>query len=223
MSDLFEEEKDLSNDTPSLEKVIEASNYQNWLEFNVCKPAIVEEYDHKTQIARVRPVFKKKYRDGTVNKAPLVYEVPVCHPRSSGAFIHLPIKKGDYVLLVFADRSLEEWLQAGGEVLPKDKRAHDITDAFALPMGYPKNAAFNPINANDLVIKNEENGNFLELRVKNNNHLQVKNNKEELVKVLDDLITTLREAVVYTSTGAQKLRHKEFSRVQKRLKTFLEG
>jgi len=64
-------------------------------------------------------------------------------------------------------------------------------------------------------------GNKLEIRIKKNGKIQIFNQGEELINVINDFITTVRQAVVYTSTGAQKLRHLNFSPVQKRLKTFL--
>lgn len=44
-----------------------------------------------------------------------------------------PVKKGDTVMIVMADRSLDRWLSQGGEVTPDDRRQHDLSDAIAVP------------------------------------------------------------------------------------------
>lgn len=46
-----------------------------------------------------------------------------------------PVKPGDGCLLIFAERSLDEWKDGGGEVTPNDPRAMDLSDAVAL-MGF---------------------------------------------------------------------------------------
>jgi hypothetical protein len=62
-------------------------------------------------------------------------DVPVLFPRSGVFSITWPLKKGDDIFLVFSQRSTEEWyLKSGdGAIDPKDKRRHDLSDAFAIP------------------------------------------------------------------------------------------
>jgi len=60
-------------------------------------------------------------------------EVPVLMPQGGGYQMKLPITKGDVVLLVFCDRSLDIWKSKGGEVDPIDLRQHHLSDAVAIP------------------------------------------------------------------------------------------
>lgn len=68
---------------------------------------------------------------------PVIPNVPIVMPRSNvaGLSITVPIKQGDSVLLIFADRSIDNW-QSSGEVSPPAEqimpRLHDITDAIAI-------------------------------------------------------------------------------------------
>ena len=57
--------------------------------------------------------------------------------RTANAYIHPPIKSGDYVMLVFGERSIDKVLLSGSEVDPDDLRKHSLNDAIAIP--------FNPI------------------------------------------------------------------------------
>lgn len=68
---------------------------------------------------------------------PAIPDVPILFPGGSGASVTWPILAGDPCLIVFCDRSTEEWISAGGSssVEPTDDRTHDISDAIAIPMG----------------------------------------------------------------------------------------
>lgn len=72
------------------------------------------------------------YRD-----LPILANVPVVFPHStvSGYSLTIPILIGDQVLVVIADRSIDEWQASGGTGRPVESatpRAHDLTDAIAI-------------------------------------------------------------------------------------------
>ena len=103
---------------------------------NTCMPGeIVGVADLVSKgLVDVKPLVKKRFTDGETLAMPTVYSVPVMYCRtSSDVGITFPLAKGDGVLLVFSQRSLDEWLDKGGEVDPRDNRCHDITDAIAIP------------------------------------------------------------------------------------------
>lgn len=102
-------------------------------ELHSCLPARVEKYDHTTQRAEVKPLLRRRYADGEVQEMPVIAGVPVVWPRSGGASLTMPVRRGDGVILVFADRSLDKWLALGGEVTPDDRRRHHLSDAIAVP------------------------------------------------------------------------------------------
>ena len=222
----FIEEQEVAQEkvTPSPTEVFKRAMRGMAMEMRVSMPAEVTRYDHKKQLVDVQPYFKRRYKDGKVEDAPVIYNVPVGFLRANGAWISVPLEKGDSVWLIFADRSLEKWLSSGESGDPQDTRIHDMSDAIAYPGVYPFSDPAPINNPKDLIIRNadKEGKNFVEFRVKKNNHLQILNKSDELLKVLDDLVKTIRAAVVYTSTGVQKLKHKDFAKVHARLKTFVE-
>ena len=100
-------------------------------------PGRVEEYDHQAQKANVQPLIKKKYLDGKVESLPIINDVPIIWPRTTGVgkasvSFTFPVRKDDLCLLVFAERALENWRTAGGEQEPGDPRKYDLTDAVAI-------------------------------------------------------------------------------------------
>jgi hypothetical protein len=64
---------------------------------------------------------------------PVIPRVPVVFPGANGFRVTFPIVAGDTVLLVFADRSIDAWLDRGVLVEPTDARSHDLADAIAIP------------------------------------------------------------------------------------------
>jgi len=122
-------------------------------DMHICMPAKILEYDYTKQKAKVQPALNQKYNDGEVVKLPAIFNVPVIHPASGGASITFPVNVGDKVLLVFSEKSLEEWLQNGNQVTPDDPRQNSLTDAVAhlgfRDFGTPSPAA----NNTDLLVK----------------------------------------------------------------------
>lgn len=124
------------NETPSFAQVIQDHIEARLCDVHVALPASVEVYDHATQKATVQPQIKRIYRDGDEVLIPKIQDVPVAWPRANSAFLHFPLKKGDQVLLIFSERSIDEWKSQGGEVTPSERRKHAFSDAFALAGGY---------------------------------------------------------------------------------------
>jgi hypothetical protein len=204
----FEEQENPQNEaTPSLAELLRQAMEATSSKIRVSCPGEVVKYDFKKQLADVRPDFDRKYSDGKVVKSPIIYNVPVKHPRAFGCIIHLPLKKGDKVELIFSDRSLENWLSNGKAGAPPSKRAHHISDATAYPGLYPFSDAAKVHNGKDLILKNGQ----VEMRMKPNGKLQVLNSTNELVKLLVD----------YMKADILGAHHWKVA-IQTQMKTFLE-
>lgn len=102
-------------------------------EMHVSLPAQIEKYDYKEQRADVLPLLRRAYADGEVEDMPVIPDVPVIWPRSGSAQMTMPVKRGDTVMLVFTDRSIDRWLAQGGNATPDEGRQHDLSDAIAVP------------------------------------------------------------------------------------------
>lgn len=101
--------------------------------------------------AVVRPDMSKLLADGTPLPPPNIVSVPIVWPGASGgeASMTMPLKPGDGVVLLFSQRSLEDWLNGNAEA-PSDPRMFDITDAIAIPGLSASASAPDP---NDVVIR----------------------------------------------------------------------
>lgn len=104
-------------------------------------PAKVIKYDAAKQVVDVQPAVKRPIVDSegneTVESLPQITNVPVAFPRAGDNWLTFPIAAGDFVLLVFAERSIDSWRVKGEESDPQHLRMHSLADAVAIPGVYP--------------------------------------------------------------------------------------
>lgn len=100
-------------------------------------PAQVLKWDAAAQRVDVQPLLLDVYEEEggarATQKLPVITNVPVVFPGAGGFRLTFPVKVGDTVLLVFAERSLDTWLAKGGLADPVDVRTHHLSDAIAIP------------------------------------------------------------------------------------------
>lgn len=125
----------MTNNMTGLGGVLRQALAQQMQMLNVALPGQIIDYDAGAQNATVQPLLDFRPNDGEAERLPVLSDVPVIWPRSGGASMTFPVKPGDGCLLIFIDRSLDEWKHAGGSVAPEDTRAHAFSDAVAL-MGF---------------------------------------------------------------------------------------
>lgn len=120
-------------------------------------PGRIESYDKDEVRAEVTPMVGKNYVvDGPTNYKSIV-SVPVLFPRSADAHITFPLKQGDGVLLIFSERSIEEWLNSSVKLedsgpeqkVPSNARKFSLTDAIAIPGLFSFNGKGSKIDSGD--------------------------------------------------------------------------
>ncbi len=174
------------NNVGSLDELLRLSFQEFAGELRVCLPGRIEQYDPDTHIASVQPLIKRRFygrREAVL--LPIINQVPIVHPRTGTALIRLPVASGDIVTLVFADRSIETWLQGNGtETESFDTRQHHLSDAYAILGGYPE--------GNKCKAKNPK---ALEIEVKDGTKITIGNGAEELLQLASDAFTELRSLI----------------------------
>lgn len=114
-------------------------------------PGIVKAYDPATNKATIQPALNKNYQSGPI-EMPLMENVPIMFQAGSNFAINFPINEGDYVLLVFCERSIDLWKSVGGQVTPTDPRKFNLSDAIAIPGLMPFTGDFSKNNGTDFII-----------------------------------------------------------------------
>lgn len=149
--------------SPGLEEVLRAAVHQGLMDVHTALPGRVERYDPDKQKADVKPLLMRTviHDDGTeLSEAlPVIPDVPVMFPRGGGFFISFPVEQGDFVLLVFCERSIDKYLAGyGTDTDPVDLRMHDLSDAVAIPAFYPFAKAISDASGTDLVLGQDNAG-----------------------------------------------------------------
>ena len=99
-------------------------------------PGVITAYDYTTKKASVQPTIKKIFENGEKLTMPIITNVPVIFPGTSKGVIHFEITPGqDTCLIVFTERSLENWLSSDPtqSAEPGDPRQMDLSDAVCIP------------------------------------------------------------------------------------------
>ena len=159
---------------------------------NTAMPGSIVSYDYTQQKAQVQPDLRRKYKDGSVQSMPELVNVPVIFPQGGGFHMHWPLNPGDTVLLVFSQRSMDEWLKSGGEVTPQDPRMLDLSDAIAIPGLIP----FSPASpAADNQNFNLEMGSA-RMRISPSGQFCFRGVSEELMSILDEMFSAIQAITV---------------------------
>jgi len=93
---------------------------------------------------------------------PVLQMIPVGYVQGGGFFLSVPLRVGDVVLLVFAERALDSWIEnampgAKTPVIPGDLAQHSLQGAIALPLGpQPRSTLLSGVDPTDMVIGLED-------------------------------------------------------------------
>lgn len=164
-------------------------------------PGRIEEYTAAEGKVAVKPLIQRLSltEDGEeiLEELPIIPDVPVVFPRTQTAFLSLPIKKGDLCAIIFAERSLDNWLASpdGEDTDPDEFRQHDLTDAVCVPGLYPFSKAIVDIDEANLVVGFDEGG--LQVHITPDGTMEVKvNGDADEVVALGNALQTFWDTVV---------------------------
>lgn len=123
---------------------------------NSCTIGKIEKFDATTMKADVVPLVKKKNKDGTTEDISLLIEVPVSFMKAGPFLIRPPYKTGDIVLVVFADRDIENVLFSGDKGDPIRNDLHSLDNAIIVGGIMPFTKALPADHVNDLIIAKDD-------------------------------------------------------------------
>lgn len=146
----------MENESPTLAETIYIAIDSKLINLNTCMPGIVEKYDPVAKRADIQPSIKKKYTaDGEVVSLPVIPNVPMCFMQTRTSIISVPVKVGDDILIIFSERSIDNWKSGdgGAQIDPLDIRKFDLSDAFAIPICKPLGTGV-PAEGEPIYVKN---------------------------------------------------------------------
>lgn len=142
---------------------------------NVCTsiPGTIRTFDKTTQIVTVTPNIRmiENKLDGATTKIqmPDLIEVPCLFPYSttSGFSLTYPVKEGDQCLLIFAQRSIDNWLENGmvqDPIETKYPRSHSLSDGIAIVGLIPKPNAISNFQTDGIELRNGDRTVYIKIK-----------------------------------------------------------
>jgi len=178
---------------PSLKDVLDMLKRDIFLSLNCHHVGIVQEFDETKQTVRATIAYKKtmleRQSNGTYKELPKDYpilvDVPVVFLGGGDYAMTFPVQKGDECLILFNDRSIDDWF-ASSQVLPiKSPRLHSFSDGFALVGIRSIGKALSDFDTDAAVIRKDG------FRVGIGEKVLLKSDVETLNAIMGDFITAL--------------------------------
>lgn len=132
----------------SLTTVIGNSIEDRLKDVHTCLPGKVAAYYAADQLADVDIMVP-------VNriKIPTLIKIPVVWPRTAQAIVHLPMKPGDFVVVLLTEEAIGTFRANQGVMAPtEDLRRHSLSGAYCIPGGFPDGKKLTITDPNKLTI-----------------------------------------------------------------------
>lgn len=105
------------------------------LETRTITPGQIVSYNARTRRASVWPTVNMRMIGGAGAARPVISDVPVIIPSNPREVVHLPLRRGDPVLLLISDRSLAAWKGSFSATTPPRGYSFSLRDSLAIPIG----------------------------------------------------------------------------------------
>lgn len=149
------------------------------------------------QTVEIKIQFLRRLPDGKTAKYPLLVDCPYFVLQGGGAYIDMPIKKGDDCLVLFNDRNIDDWWDTANVAVPADTRKHSISDGFAL-VGINSKAKAHPRDGSALRILGPD-GSNIELLLKPDGLTDLINSVQQLSALITELFTEIKDITTFGS------------------------
>ena len=123
---------------------------------NSCMMGKIEKFDGETMKADVTPLVRTRNKAGELEEVSMLIEVPISFIKAGPFVIRPPYKKGDIVLVVFADSDIENTLLSGDISNPNSTRKHSLDDAIIVGGIMPFTTTLPGEHLDDLIIAKDD-------------------------------------------------------------------
>lgn len=123
---------------------------------NNCMMGKIEKFNGETMKADIIPLVRVKNKAGEIEEISMLIEVPVSFVKAGPFVIRPPYKKGDIVVVLFADSDIENTLLSGDVSNPNSTRKHSLDDAIAIGGIMPFTTTLPGEHLDDLIIAKDD-------------------------------------------------------------------
>lgn len=123
-----------------LQYLLEAFKRDVMMSFNCHAIARIESFDAGNQTVRASMAYEKTFYDQTKTgkfverqeSYPVLIDCPAVVLKGGDFSLKMPIKQGDECLVIFNDRSIDQWFATGSNKRLDSNRLHAFNDAIVL-------------------------------------------------------------------------------------------
>jgi len=117
--------------------------------------AQIVKVDLDANLASVQ-LLNKRNMNGVVGLVPIIQDLPVIFPNTENFTITYPYAVGDFCIVLFMDRSIDEVSISGKITMPKDLRHHSLNDGLVLVGFNPTDKPIQAVVDDGISIRNRE-------------------------------------------------------------------
>lgn len=115
---------------PDLDDVLEIWRNEIFATINCIQIGKIEKVN-TDQTVEIALQIKRRTPKG-ITSYPVLVDCPYFVLQGGGAYLDLPIKIGDYCIVLFNDRNIDTWWSSKNVKEPPTKRKHSLSDGIAL-------------------------------------------------------------------------------------------
>jgi hypothetical protein len=169
----------------------------------ICK---IESIDIAKNTITCSSAFKRRMSDDTELEYPVFVDVPLFILSGGGASLFIPPKVGDWCLLCFNDRDIDNWWYSGEVRTPASPRAHSLSDGIAIvglrPQSDPLALVLDAVTLNAIELPINIKNNDCEIAINAGitldgkaKKLKIKNSSKGIKELLEDVIDLMEEII----------------------------
>lgn len=126
---------------PNLKILLNEAKAEIFATLNCIQVGRIEKVTPGAQTVEIQLQIRRLAADGTSTLYPLLVDCPYFVLQGGGAYIDMPISVGDYCIVLFNDRCIDNWWSTANVADPASSRKHNLSDALAIVGLNPKTAA----------------------------------------------------------------------------------
>ena len=124
---------DVSNELPvEMSTLLDNLKKNIFSTFNCVQIGKINSIDRSAGTVSIIIQIKREAADGTSTSIPMLTDCPYFVLQGGGAYIDMPITAGDYCIVLFNDRDIDNWWKTANVTTPASIRKHSLSDGIAL-------------------------------------------------------------------------------------------
>lgn len=116
---------------PGLDDILKEYQENTFANINCVQIGRIEKVNDN-QTCEISIQVKRRIPNGETINYPVLVDCPYFVLSGGKSYIDMPIKSGDYCIILFNDRNIDNWWSTANVTEPETKRKHSLSDGIAI-------------------------------------------------------------------------------------------